>query len=585
MCKKSGMYSWRRIYEEILAHKKLFFTAQVLALLAVLASVPTPLLMPLLVDEVLLHKPGKLLAFIHALFGQGSPLFYTLVVLAMTLLLRSLYIGLNILQSKIFHTISKNITAKIRQDVLLHLQKVAMSEYEMLGSGKVASRLVSDINTIDLFLSSSISKLLVSVLTLVGVSVVLLLIHWQLALFILFLNPFVVLFSSKLARRVSRLKKEENRAIEVFQNALVETLELFEQIRATNKEEYFFKRLIALVHDLKNRSIAFSYKNDAGVRLSFLVFLSGFELFRAAGIITVAYSDLSIGLMMAIFGYLWVMMTPIQDIINIQYAKRSADMALQRINELFSLHQEPQFPERKDPFTGTSGVEIALEQVSFSYGADKPVLKDITTTIPSGKITALVGASGSGKTTLSRLLVGLYVPTNGDIFYNGVSIKDIGLKRVRENVALVLQTPTLFNDSVRFNLTLGKEISQKKLEEALRMAQIYEVVQNLPQGLDTPVGKGGAKLSGGERQRIAIARMILQEPKVVILDESTSAIDMETEKLLFCSLKEFLRKCTTILIAHRPSTIQEADRLIFLRDGEIVKESTFEEYKRDFCIL
>ncbi|SMC09476.1 ABC transporter ATP-binding protein [Nitratiruptor tergarcus] len=579
------MYSWQRIFKSVLAHKKLFIIAQILALLAVLASVPTPLLMPLLVDEVLLHKPGKLLAFIQELFGSGSPLFYTLIVLAMTLLLRGIYIGLGILQSKIFHTISKNITAQIRQDVLAHLQKVSMSEYEMLGSGKVASRLVSDINTIDLFLSSSISKLLVSVLTLAGVSIVLLLIHWQLALFILILNPFVVFFSSRLAKKVSKLKKEENRAIEIFQNSLVETLELFEQIRAANKEEYFFGRLMQLIKDLKNRSIAFSYKNDAGVRLSFLVFLSGFELFRAAGIITVAYSDLSIGLMMAIFGYLWVMMTPIQDIINIQYAKRSADMALQRINKLFTLQKEPEFPALKNPFAMSEKVSITLEHVWFNYGEKKPVLKDITTTIAAGKITALVGASGSGKTTLSRLLVGLYVPTKGDIFYNGVSMQEIGLKTIRQNVALVLQTPILFNDTVRFNLTLGKEYPEDKIKEALQMAQIYKVIEMLPQGLDTVVGKGGARLSGGERQRIAIARMILQDPKVVILDESTSAIDMETEKLLFCALKDFLRKRTTILIAHRPSTIEEADILLFLKDGQIVKKSRFEEYKRNFCIL
>ncbi|BCD62050.1 ATP-binding cassette, subfamily C, bacterial [Nitratiruptor sp. YY08-26] len=579
------MYSWKKIFKSVLAHKKLFITAQILALLAVLASVPAPLLMPLLVDEVLLHKPGKLLAFIQELFGNGSPFFYTLIVLAMTLLLRGIYISLGILQSKIFHTISKNITAQIRQDVLTHLKKVSMSEYEMLGSGKVASRLVSDINTIDLFLSSSISKLLVSVLTLVGVSIVLLLIHWQLALFILILNPFVVLFSSRLAKKVSKLKKEENRAIEIFQNSLVETLELFEQIRAANKEEYFFGRLMQLIKDLKNRSIAFSYKNDAGVRLSFLVFLSGFELFRAAGIITVAYSDLSIGLMMAIFGYLWVMMTPIQDIINIQYAKRSADMALKRINELFTLQKEPEFPALKDPFAVSENVSITLEHVWFSYGEKKPVLKDITATIAAGKITALVGASGSGKTTLSRLLVGLYVPTKGDIFYNGVSMQEIGLKTIRQHVALVLQTPILFNDTVLFNLTLGKEYPEDKIKEALQMAQIYKVIEALPQGLDTVVGKGGARLSGGEKQRIAIARMILQDPKVVILDESTSAIDMETEKLLFCALKDFLRKRTTILIAHRPSTIEEADILLFLKDGEIVKKSRFEEYKRNFCIL
>ena len=580
--------SWQEIFQEVLKRKKLFFGAQVLALLAVLASVPTPLLMPLLVDEVLLDRPGRLIAFIDAVFGPGTPFFYTMVVLIATLALRGLYTLFQILQTKIFQTISKEITFGIRKRVLEHLKHVSMSEYELLGSGTVASRLITDIDTIDAFLSGSIAKLLVSVLTLAGVSIVLLSIHWQLALFILFLNPVVVVFSSKFARKVARLKKEQNSAIEAFQSALTETLELFEQIRAANKEDYFFGRLLRKIEEVKRKSIRFAYKSEAGMRLSFLIFVSGFEIFRAAGIIAVAYSDLSIGLMMAIFGYLWFMMTPIQDIINIQYAKRSADVALARINELLHLKKEPIFPHKKNPFIKPDPIEIRLEKVFFSYG-QKEVLKGLTFTIPAGKISAIVGASGSGKTTLARLLVGFYAPTKGDIYYNDANLKEIGLDVVREHVALVLQTPQLFNDTILFNLTLGKEYPKEKIERALKMAQIYDVVMKLPDGLLSMVGKGGVRLSGGERQRIAIARMILQEPKVVILDESTSAIDMETEKLLFCDLKPFLSQRTTILIAHRPSTIEEADELFFLQNGKLVKKMSFAEYKeslrQNFCIL
>ncbi len=579
------MYDWKKIYALIVAHKKELVLVQILALLAVLVSIPTPLLMPLLVDEVLLHKPGRLLAIIDALFGKGSPLFYTLVVLAATLLLRSLFVLFNILQSKIFHTIAKDITYRIRKDVMEHLSHVSMSEYELLGGAAVASRLVSDINTIDAFLSSTISRFLISVLTLAGVSVVLLMIHWQLGLFILLLNPFVVLFSTKVARKVARFKKEENRAIELFQNALTETLDLFEQIRVTNKERLFFGRVLELAKALKQRSIDFSYKSEAGTRLSFLLFVGGFEIFRAAGIITVAYSDLSIGLMLAIFGYLWFMMTPIQDLINIQYAKKSADVALDRINKLLQLSQEPVFAHRKNPFTKKEPVAIEVRNLRFWYTPSKEVLKDISLTIPAGKISALVGASGSGKTTLSRLLVGLYAPSAGDILYDGVSIRDIGLDVVRKHVALVLQTPLLFNDTLRFNLTLGEEIEDAKIFEALKLVKLDTLVSQLPDGLQTQVGRGGVRLSGGERQRVALARMVLQDPKIVILDESTSAIDMETEKLIFCNLSPFFKERTTVLIAHRPSTIEEADVLFFLQDGKVARQMPFEEYKKNLCIL
>ncbi|WP_281950711.1 ABC transporter ATP-binding protein [Nitrosophilus kaiyonis] len=574
-----NLYSWKKIFNILKKEKKNFLIAQFLAILATAASVPTPLLMPVLVDEILLNKPGFVVHTIDTFLGAGSKFYYTSIVLMVVLFLRFTYSFLNIAQNKIFETIAKNITYKIREDVLNHLKKVSMKEYELLGSGSVASRLVTDINTIDSFLSISISRFLISLLSLIGISIVLLFIHWKLAIFILFLNPAVVIFATKLARIVSKLKKEENSAVEMFQKALIETLDLFEQIRAANKENDFFRKIVNKAKFLKEKSINFSWKSDAASRLSFLVFVSGFEVFRAAGIIAVAYSDLSIGLMLAIFGYLWFMMTPIQEILGIQYAYKNATVALNRINELLKLQKEPQYPHLKNPFKKDSKISIELKNVYFGYNKEKIILNDINMIIKGGEKTAIVGASGSGKTTLSRILVGFYPIDKGDIFYNSISIKEIGLDVVRENVSLVLQTPTLFNDTIKFNLTLGKDIEDKKIYEALKMAQIYDEILEMEDGLQTVVGVGGVRLSGGQRQRIAIARMILQDPKVVILDESTSAIDMDTEKRLFESLNKFLENRTTIIIAHRLSTIKQADFIYILDNGKIIKSGEFEKFK------
>ena len=570
-------YSLKRLLYHLKEDRKKFFLAQFLALLATLASVPTPLLMPVLVDEVLLHKPGVVTETINNLLGSGSALYYTLIVLGVVIFLRISYVVLNILQNRIFETLSKKITYSMREEVLRHLQRVSMAEYETLGSGNVASRLVTDIETVDKFLSITISRFLISVLSLVGISVVLLMIHWQLALFILFLNPAVIMFATKLSRKVAALKRDENRAIEAFQSALVETLEVFEQIRAANKETDFFKKLLRLAAEVRERSVSFSWKSDAASRLSFLVFVVGFEIFRAAGILAVAYSNLSIGLMLAIFGYLWFMMTPIQEILGIQYAYKNATVAIQRINELFELKTEPEYPHIKNPFAENRAVEIVLENIHFSYG-EKEVLKGVDMKFAAGKKSAVVGASGSGKTTLARILVGFYPIQKGDIFYNGVSIKEIGLDVVRENVALVLQSPVLFNDTLEFNLTLGKNHSPEEIRNALKMARLEEVVKELPEGLKSIVGKGGVKLSGGQRQRVAIARMVLQNPKVVILDESTSALDMDTERELFDMLEEFLRNRTTIIIAHRVSTIKQADYIYVLDEGRVVEMGDFEKF-------
>jgi len=570
-------YTFQKILNELFRYKKEFIIANVIAIVAVLVSTPAPLLMPLLVDEVLLKKPGFLTEHIDKLFGHQQAYVYILIVLFMAVSLRALFFVLTVWHDYIFSKISKNITYKIRKDMLSHLSKLSLNEYEALGIGKISSLFLVDVATVETFLGMSINKLIVSILTVLGVAVVLLLINWKLALFILLVNPFVVVISKKFARKVSVYKKDENRTFEAFSEALSETLDLFLQIRASNQEKNFIKRLFVKTDDIKKAGIKFAYKSDAALRFSFLLFLGGFELFRAASIFTVAYGNLTIGLMLAIFGYLWVMMGPIQEILNIQYSYHNAKRALNRINQIFQMQKEPNYPHLKNPFKEHKTNSITLKAVSFGYDDKNLVLKDINISVKRGQKVAIVGASGSGKTTLAQIMVGFYPVQKGDLFYDEVNIKEIGLDVVRENVFLVLQNPLLFNDTIRFNLTLGKEIEDEKIWQALEIAQLKSVVESFKNRLDTKTGKNGVRLSGGQRQRISIARMILQDPNVVILDESTSALDIHTEESLFEALKEILKEKTVIIIAHRLSTIKQADHIYMLEDGKVAEEGTKEE--------
>ncbi len=571
------MISWKDIFEEIKKYKKELIIGNIIAILAVIISTPIPLLIPLLVDEVLLNKPGFLTQFIDSIFNIKSPLFYVFVVLVLTIFLRFVFFFLNVAQSILFTRISKNITYKIRENLLKHFQKVSMSEFESLGSGTITSHFVTDVNTIDNFLGVTVSRLIISILTIFGVAVVLLWIHWQLALFILFLNPIVIYFTMKLGRKVGKLKRKENKATEIFQEALTETLDLFWQIRASNREKSFIQNVIDTAKNLRDTSIAFGWKSDAATRFSFLIFLTGYEIFRAASILFVAYSDLSIGLMLAIFGYLWVMMTPVQEILGIQYAYHTADAALKRINNLLALEPEPEYPHLLNPFKNKITTSIKLENVNFAYPDGKKVLENINMDISEGEKVAIVGASGSGKTTLAHILVGFYPVKEGKIYYGGIPVEKIGLDVIRENVSLILQMPMIFNDTLRFNLTLGKDIPEQKIWEALKIAQLKDTVEQMKDKLDTVVGKNGVRLSGGQRQRLAIARMILQNPKIVIFDESTSALDTHTEFNLFKELQKFLNGKTTIIIAHRLSTIRQADYIYVLDKGRIVEQGTDEE--------
>ena len=569
-------YTFKDLLTKALEYKKSLIIAHIVALIAVVVSIPIPLVMPLLVDEVLLQKPRWIVPWVDYLLGSSSPAWvYILIVLVIVLVLRLLFFIFNYTQAKLFTFISKNIAFDIRQRVLGHLEHISMSEFEVFGSGRASSLLVTDVETIDSFLSVFVGKFIISLLTLVGVGTVLLVIHWQLGLFILILNPIVVLLTTNLAKKVSSYKKEQNRAYELFQEALNETLEMFMQIRATNKEKLFFNKVHEKANAIKEHSIVFTYKSDAANRLSFLVFLSGFEIFRAASIAVVAYSDLSIGSMLAIFGYLWVMMTPIQDILNIQYAYHNALKALERINTLLALKQEERSTHLKNPFLNDSTNAIDVKNLSFWYDSGKKVLEDINLHIPRGSKVAIVGASGSGKTTLAHLLVGLYPAQEGEIFFDGVSCREIGLDIVREHLFLVLQYPQLFNASIAQNLMIERADFQRAMR-ALEMAQLKEWIDELPDGLETQIGKYGMKLSGGQRQRLSLARMILHEPNIVILDESTSALDVHTEARLFNALNEYLKDKTTIIIAHRLSTIKNADYIYVLDKGRVVEEGTHE---------
>ena len=571
------IYSFKKILNELLKYKKEFITANIIAVVAVLVSTPAPLLMPLLVDEVLLKKPGFLTNHIDKLFGHQEAYIYIIIVLIMTILLRAMFFGLTVWHDYIFSKISKNMTYKIRKDMLSYLSKLSLNEYESFGSGKISSLFLIDVATVETFLGMSISKLIVSVLTVLGVAIVLLLINWKLALFILLVNPFVVVLSKKFARKVSIYKKEENKTFEAFSEALGETLDLFWQIRASNQEKNFIKKLYKKSNEIKDAGISFAYKSDAAIRFSFLLFLGGFEIFRAASIFTVAYGNLSIGLMLAIFGYLWVMMGPVQEILNIQYSYHNAKRALNRINKIFEMEKEPAYAHIENPFKNSRTNSVTLKDVYFSYDKKNMILKDINMHIKKGTHVAIVGASGSGKTTLAQIMVGFYPLHKGELFYDGINIKEIGLDVVRENVFLVLQNPMLFNDTVRFNLTLGKEMEDKKIWKALKIAQLENIVANFDKKLDTYVGKNGIKLSGGQRQRISIARMILQDPNVIIFDESTSALDIHTEESLFKALQDILKEKTVIIIAHRLSTIKQADYIYMLEGGKIIEEGTKEE--------
>ncbi|EHR0554758.1 TPA: ABC transporter ATP-binding protein [Vibrio parahaemolyticus] len=579
MIPKNDTISRSWLITQVKKHKSKLILANLIAIVATLISVPIPLLMPLMVDEVLLDKPASGLSAMNAVLPEAwhTPTGYIFFTLFLVVLMRAASQALNIVQSRQFTLVSKTITFEMRSKMIDKLGRISIRQYETKGSGGINAHLITDIETIDQFVGSTLAKFVISFLTVIGTAIVLLWLDWRLGLFILLVNPIVIYFSRKLGSMVKHLKRKENHSFEIFQNRLVETLDGIYQLRAANKEREFLQQLKESANQVRVDADKYAWQSEAAGRVSFLLFLIGFELFRAVAMLMVMFSDLTIGQIFAVFGYLWFMLSPVQELLGIQFSWYSAKAALKRINDLLELEEEDRPVSKVNPFNETREVDVKIEHVDFSYNNENKVLDDLSLHIPAGKKVALVGASGGGKSTLIQLLIGVYRQNAGSIRFNDELTEDIGFEVIRDKIAVVLQQPILFNDTLRHNLTLGGHFDEMSLWRALEVAQLQDVISQLNHGLDTQIGRNGIRLSGGQRQRLAIARMVLSNPQFVILDEATSALDTATESALHKALTEFLRGRTTLIVAHRLSAVKQADLIYVLEDGKVTQTGTHGE--------
>jgi ATP-binding cassette subfamily C protein len=570
------LYTFKTLYDQIKAQKHDFWRTNIYGVLATLLLLPIPMLIPLLIDEVLLGHSGKMTETISAFFGSNETWVYIAVILATVLLLRITAFIFNNRKTFYATKITQKISYVLRHRILHHLEHVALSEYETLKSGGIAAKTVQDVESISGFAGQSVTTVLSASLMLVGIAAVMLWMNWALALLVFLLNPLFLAFSRLLGKKTGKLLRRKHEAYQVYHELLNETLELFVQVRASNQERSFFALLQKKAKEIEYASLDYGYKAAVIQSSSALLTNSIVDIFRVLGIAAVAYSDLSIGMMIAFLFYLSTLVQPIQQLMGLAISYQSTKPALERINTLLSLDQEPHYPHEQNPFKNVKTASIELRKINFSYNRGKKVLHDISLKAKAGEKIALIGPSGSGKTTIAQIMVGFYPSHSGEILYGNIPIEKIGLPVVRENVALMLQQALFFNDTIRMNLTLSESRSDEEIYRALKAAQLETFVQQLEKGLETPIGKNGIRLSGGQRQRLAIARLILSDPKIVIFDEATSALDNATEFHLYETLAPFLEGRTTVIIAHRTTTIKQADYIYLIENGRVKDEGSYE---------
>ncbi|MCM8531293.1 MAG: ABC transporter ATP-binding protein/permease, partial [Lentisphaeraceae bacterium] len=400
------------IRKQLLKHKPALFKAHICALIATVAVVSQPLFIPLLIDDLLLEGNGRLTNKLDYLLPSNwhEPIYYIGITLLITLFLRFSGFVLNIFQIKIFTAISQEICYNIRLKVLSRLQNIAVKYFEENGTGKTASLLTTDIDTVEQFISKSINGIILSVRQLVATASILLWINVKIGLFILILYPVVVITTVKLGKKVKKLKGAENSAIANFQEKITDFLEAAHELRVSRRDKHFLTHIKSSAGNMREAITNSKWKSDAASRSSFVLFLAGFDLFRVAAVfVALTSTDLSVGEMIAVFSYLWVLMGPVQELVGIQYSWFGASASLERVNAFISQEEENKgrlsgdFHMEKD-----QGLDISFENVSFSYQEGFPVLDNVSLKIPSGQHVAIVGATGGGKSTLVQVLTGLY---------------------------------------------------------------------------------------------------------------------------------------------------------------------------------
>ena len=569
-------FTWSSILKIAFEHKKNFILANIIAVIKTLTYLPVPLIIPCLINEVLLKQPGFFTKMLSVVLPEHliTPALILITAFTLVLTLRVFDEILNILQGRDFKIISKDVVLRIRTKLLRHLEKISMKEYETLGSGKLASFYIKDLDTIDEFIGTSVSKSVIAILALIGVVIILFVINWKIALFLLLFNPLSLILTAKFSKKLKELKTRQNKAFELFQEAFIETIDAITQIRSDNKESSFIQKLIEKAQQVRDDSIAYEWKTEIVGDISGMLLFVGVDLYYIFSMVLILSNDFSIGMMIGSLQYVFQVQWYMTALVDMQSKFYAADSALTRINEVMQLETEPEYIEKINPFMNSKGITIDIKNLSFLYIPQKPTLTDITMRIEPNKKVGIVGTSGSGKSTLIQALLGFYPIMSGEITINDSSIYDIGFERIRENISTVLQSPVMFNNTIRNNVTQDNSITDRQIWKALEMAQLKPLIESYEQQLDTQVGKRGIRFSGGQRQRLAIARMLLCDSKVVILDEATSALDLQTEHDLFKSIHDFLSSKTTVIITHRLSTIMDSDNIYVMNNGRIAEQGT-----------
>ncbi len=546
-----------------------------------LMSLAGPWPLKIILDNVVgsHHLPGWFDHFVASLTGGMGPGKMKIAAVAAVSAILIAVIGslASYIDNYYTESVGQWVAHDLRMRTYHHLQRLSLAYYDSHQTGVLLSTITDDIQTIQSFASSATLGILVDLLTIVGMLGLMFWLNWDFALVAVGITPFLLLFVSRFKRAVKKATREVRhrqadivavvqqglesvRVVKAFGRQDLEQEELSEASRATVDAALKARRVKSMLSPVVTVTVALC---------------TAFVLWRGASLILIG--TMTAGALTVFLSYLTKFFKPVQDLAKMTNSIAQAAVGVERIQAILetdSVIRESASAREPETIRG----DISFDHVAFGYNKDEPVLLDVSFTVKQGELVGIVGTTGGGKSTVVSLIPRFYDPTSGSVRIDGVDIREYKLNPLRSQIGFVLQDTVLFRGTIRDNIAYGRPgATQKEIEEAAQLANADEFISRMPHGYDTLVGERGLTLSGGQRQRIGIARAVIRNTPILILDEPTAALDTESERLVIEALERLMKGRTVITIAHRLSTIRDADKIIVLKAGVVAEQGTHEE--------